>query len=46
MSILVRKIISFVLLSVVIAVAGCSWPGVKIGDDKYLISPPTTEKKK
>ena len=44
MSNLFRYIVRFVLLSGVIAVAGCSWPSVKIGGDKYLLSPvPTKE---
>lgn len=43
MSILFRYIVKFVLLSGVIAAAGCSWPSVKIGDDKYLLAPPSTK---
>ena len=43
MSILFRHFIKFVLLSSVIAAAGCSWPSVKIGDDKYLIGPTQTK---
>lgn len=44
MSVLFRYIVWFVLLSGVIAAAGCSWPSVKIGDDKYLLGPlPTKE---
>jgi len=44
MSIQFRYIVRFVLLSGLIAAAGCSWPGVKIGDDKYLLGPvPTKE---
>ena len=44
MSIRFSYLSRFILLSVVIAVAGCSWPAVKIGDDKYLLGPvPTKE---
>ncbi|MBC7962218.1 MAG: hypothetical protein H7Y05_04680 [Steroidobacteraceae bacterium] len=43
MSIRFRYIVKFALLSVVIAAAGCSWPSVKIGDDKYLLAPPPTK---
>ncbi|AID57966.1 hypothetical protein Geob_3842 [Geotalea daltonii FRC-32] len=44
MSILFRCLVKFVLLSGVITAAGCSWPSVKIGNDKYLLSPtPTSE---
>lgn len=40
---LFRYIVRFILLSGVIAIAGCSWPGVKIGDDEYLLAPPATK---
>ncbi len=40
MPVLFRYIIRFVLISGMIATAGCSWPSVKIGDDKYLLAPP------
>jgi hypothetical protein len=43
MPILIRYIVRFVLLAGVIATAGCSWPGVKIGDDRYLLSPPPSK---
>jgi len=46
MSILLQYFVRIVLLSVVIAVAGCSWPSVKVGDEKYLIGPtPVNEKR-
>ncbi len=44
MSILFRNIVGYVLLSSVISTAGCSWPAVKIGNDKYLLSPQQTNK--
>ena len=43
MPVMSRYIGWFVLLSGLIATAGCSWPGVKIGGDKYLLSPPATK---
>ena len=43
MSILFRHIVRLVLCSCVISFAGCSWPSVKIGDDKYLLAPPPTK---
>lgn len=36
---LFRCISGVVLLTGVIVAAGCSWPGVNIGGDKYLLSP-------
>lgn len=43
MPILFRNIVKFVLLSGVIAAAGCSWPSMNIGGDKYLLAPPSTK---
>jgi len=45
MTILFRYIVMFILLSGVIAAAGCSWPSVKAGKDKYLLAPPPTNTK-
>jgi len=42
MSVLVRYIAGIVLLSGVIAATGCSWPSVKMGNDKYLLGPTPT----
>jgi hypothetical protein len=47
MSFQFQYIVKIMLLSGVIATAGCSWPSVKIGDDKYLFGPkPTNETRK
>lgn len=34
--------VRFVLISVMLATTGCSWPGIEIGGEKYLLSPTPT----